>query len=246
MATTLQTVNLVERPTVPQEPKELFEFHVTIHPDDDYLLYAYVQQLQQTTAGRTTNEVIKPRATYPRELYGKHPRQPMLTGSLYGTIDKVTATALKLAAEMEQYGIRVVRRKVEALASTAYVAHKTYFESHFKVTTTNCDQYNKIALLVLPDGGHVSFNMHDRVPNPIVTFRVYDSAEHLIELTNRYIEEIKKLGFNIAQNPHFECAIYDDNVLLDSDWIFAGDDTTNVITTPDKITLFPPVPATAV
>jgi hypothetical protein len=221
------------------ETKENFEFHLTVHPDSDTLLYAFAQHLQKTVSGRVTNEVVKPRATYPRELYGKHPRQPMLTGNMYGTISLVKQRVLDLAQDMRNYGINVVRTKIEALASTTYVEHKTYFESHFKINTERADQYNEVALLVLPAGGHVSYNIHDRVPLPIVTFRVYDSAETLYEVTDSHIQKLKNLGYDVAQNAHYECAVYDDNVLLDSDWIFEGTDTTRVITDPSKIVLFP-------
>jgi hypothetical protein len=223
--------------------KEIFEFHLTINPDDDALLYAFSQQVQEKTGGRTTNEVIKPRVTYPRALYGKCPRQPMLTGSMYGLIDTVKQRVFELAEEMRAYGIRIVRTKVEGLASTSYSAQKTYFESHFKITTSNVSQYNELALLILPDGGHMSYNMHDRVPWPIVTFRVYESAEKLYQITDSYIKKIQALGYVVSQSPHYECAVYDDNVMVDSDWIFEGEDTTRIITDPSKITLFPiPLP----
>lgn len=209
--------------------REQFEVHITIDDNHDILLYGFVQNFKQQNDAAIASGVngcfIKPRVVYARALYGKYPKQIMFTGCISGTFDEVKKKVLLLADDMREVGINIWRVKIEGLASSAYAStiHRSYFESHFKVRTENTGQWNEIVKHVIGLGGHLSYNVNDRVPHPIITYRLYTSADELSTITYDTINYIRDvLGLEILNNPHFECALYDDNVFVDDGWTFDG------------------------
>jgi hypothetical protein len=220
--------------------REHFEVHITVDDTNDVLLYGFVQNFKKINSDLAKLKIpscfINPHILCARALYGKHPKQLMFTGSIYGEFDYIKKVTLLLADDMKLHGINVLRTKIEGLASTSHIG--MYYESHFKINTNVTDDWNTIAKHVIKTGGHLSYNMNDKVPHPIVTFRVYSSIDELKSITYSAIDYITNImNLNLLSNPRFECVLYDDNIMIDSGWIF-NDVPNNLITTLPNEALF--------
>lgn len=208
-------------------PKGIFEVHLIVKPNDQALLFAFYMD-----KNNHNEKCADMRPTLALSFYGKHPCQPMLTFYVSGSDQDAISLAKKMSANMEAYGMTILRLKVEAMAHNKYVQSlyrskkDNYFEFHFKISITNLQEWNQIRDICLKYGAHLFFNPYSKKGTmyPVVTLRRYDvdlaSAE---QECDDLIKEIKAQGFDDPINGvQREYSILDTNVYLDEGWLFNG------------------------
>lgn len=210
--------------------KGLFEVHLITPPECQTQLFGYITNLND-------DNLVRPRPTCATALYGDYPVQPMLTFWTNGTSDNVTFLVEKIRSDMEKCGIPVTRTKIEAMAHNDGVPEicqdNHYFEFHFKVEIDSTEQWNEVAAIIVPYGGHLFYNPYSKTLNPIVTIRRYTS---LADLENVFNAVKTLLEGYVLTNPEKEYSFYDSNVDLDKNWLFK-ENQTNFITeiSPDML-----------
>lgn len=214
--------------------KGTFEVHLITKPEYQTKLFGYITNLND-------KKLIRPRPTCANALYGDYPIQPMLTFWTSGELNDVIQIVNKIQSNMEDDNrIPIIRTKIEAMAHNEGVPNDCdndhYFEFHFKVTISSTKDWNDIANLIIPFGGHLFYNPYNKTLNPIVTIRRYTSLSDLEIVFEKMKTLLEENSYSLT-SPEKEYSVYDSNVNLDKNWLFA-DNPTNFITTIDKKMLF--------
>ena len=211
----------------------LFEVHLITEPEYQTNLFGYITNLND-------KNLIRPRPTCAHALYGDYPIQPMLTFWINGKLNDVEEITNKIRSDMIHNGIPIIRTKIEAMAHIEGVPNECsdghYFEFHFKINISSTKDWNDIANLIIPFGGHLFYNPYSKTLNPIITIRRYTSLSDLETI----FEEVKNLleeNKYVITQPEKEYSVSDSNVDLDKNWLFQ-DIPTNFITSIDKKMLF--------
>jgi len=213
--------------------KGLFEVHLITEPEYQTKLFGYITNLNN-------KNLIRPRPTCAHALYGDYPIQPMLTFWINGKLNDVEEITNEIRSDMIHNGIPIIRTKIEAMAHIEGVPNECnnghYFEFHFKINISSTKDWNDIANLIIPFGGHLFYNPYSKTLNPIITIRRYTSLfdlETIFEEVKNLLEENKY----VITQPEKEYSVSDSNVDLDKDWLFQ-DTPTNFITLIDNKMLF--------
>lgn len=225
--------------------KGLFEVHIITKPEYQTQLFGFITNLKDS-------RLVRPRPTCAHALYGDCPVQPMLTFWLSGHIDEVTKIVSNIESNMTDYKIPIIRTKIEAMPHNDGVpasvdnpeestserpqAYAGYFELHFKVKISNTSDWNEIAELIIPYGGHLFYNPYNKSLNPIVTLRRYTSLADLENVFSHVKKILEDRKFSLT-SPEKEYSVYDSNVNLDKNWLFEGKPT-NFITNINSKMLF--------
>ena len=211
----------------------LFEVHLITNPECQTKLFGFITNLND-------KRLIRPRPTCANAMYGDYPIQPMLTYWINGELKDVIETTNLIQSNMNDNLIPVIRTKIEAMAHNEGVPNDCgdnhYFEFHFKVEISNTKDWNDIANLIVPYGGHLFYNPYSKTLNPIVTIRRYTSLTDLETIFNEVKNLLEENKYVLTQ-PEKEYSVYDSNVELDKNWLFQ-DTPTNFITVIDKKMLF--------
>lgn len=213
--------------------KGLFEVHLITKSEYQTQLFGYITNLRDT-------RLVRPRPTCANAMYGDYPVQPMLTFWISGTIEEVTKTVSEIESDMIKNNIPIIRTKIEAMPHNDDVPTKChdnhYFEFHFKVKISSTKDWNNVAKLIVPYGGHLFYNPYNKTLNPIVTIRRYTSLDDLEKVYN-VVKELLESHKYVLTQPEKEYSVYDSNVNLDKNWLFEGDKT-NFITSLENKMLF--------
>jgi hypothetical protein len=205
--------------------KGLFEIHLITKPEYQTPLFGFITNLKN-------KKLVRPRPTCAHALYGDHPVQPMLTFWLNGSIDEVTKEVISIKSDMITSGIPIIRTKIEAMPSNEGVPNNCegngYFEYHFKVHIDGTTDWNTIAKLIVPYGGHLFYNPYNKTLTPIVTIRRYTSLEDLDKVYVTVKKLLENHGYELTA-PEKEYSVWDSDVNLDKNWLFDSEPT-NFIT----------------
>ena len=167
----------------------LYEVHLITSPADQNRLFGYITNIRNP-------KLINPRPTCANALYGDHPVQPMLTFWFNGTLEQVCDIVTEVKWDMINSEIAIIRTKIEAPAHNEDVPsiseNNHYFEFHFKVKIDSTNQWNDIAKIIIPYGGHLFYNCYNKTLNPVVTIRRYTSIKDL-EAVYETVRELWKV-----------------------------------------------------
>jgi hypothetical protein len=213
--------------------KGIFEVHLITTPENQTKLFGYITNLNN-------KNMINPRPTCANALYGDYPVQPMLTFWINNNIEKVSKIVDDTILDMNNKGITIIRTKIESMAHNEGVPEKCndshYFEFHFKVQIKNTNDWNDIANLIIPFGGHLFYNPYNKTLNPIITIRRYTSLDDLEMVYNKIKNLLERHNYTLTSLER-EYSVYDSNVDLDKNWLF-DDHPTNFITKINNKMLF--------
>ena len=213
--------------------KGMFEVHLITTPENQTKLFGYITNLNN-------KYMINPRPTCANALYGDYPVQPMLTFWLNDNIEEVKKIVDNTVLDMNDQGICIIRTKIESMAHNKGVPEKckdsNYFEFHFKVEISNTNEWNDIANLIIPFGGHLFYNPYNKTLNPIITIRRYTSLNDLETIYSKIKSLLERHNYKLTA-PEKEYSVYDSNVNLDKNWLF-DDKPTNFITKINNKMLF--------
>ena len=161
--------------------------------------------------------------------YGSFPIQPMISKFKNGTSTEVIEKANKIASDMTEYGIKVIRIKVESMIHNKGVplekndlcSPNNYFEFHLKFDINDSREWNTLAKVCQEKGAHLSFNAFKKETIPLVTLRLAGNLgmNQAIALKDALMDHVKQAGF--ASNSAIQCefSVYDNNINLDSGWL---------------------------
>ncbi len=136
--------------------------------------------------------------------------------------------AHKLAGDMQDFGITVLRIKVETLAKSAGVSEfmKTdeykknkhyYFEFHFKVTVKNQDQQDKLDEICKKYNASYAVNfLSKNRKDPLISYRVRGEYDKAVKLRDDLHKAFLDAGvIPLLDGTHYEFTLYDTNYELD-------------------------------
>ncbi len=209
----------------------IFEIHLIVHPDDQSKLFAFSLENDLLS----DNSYFNLKTTCALSFYGYHPNQPMLTFWISNTnSNQVVKKTLEVVGKMEEYGLSVLRLKVEAMAKDVpemnlnEYSGTNYFEFHFKVDTKSKQEWDKLNKICLPFGAHLFFNPFSKLKSrmiPVVTLRRYDmDFKSANDECNKLIKKIEDEQFTVIEGKvQRELSIIDTNVFYDQGWLFKED-----------------------
>lgn len=194
----------------------LHEIHISVNPSQIALLRWYCK-----------DKKIKP--ILAAALHGDHPNQLMISKYKHGLSKEVIQRAKLIAADMNKYGLDVIRIKVEAMihckgapsGDEKPINDEDYWEFHLKIQLDTSIQHEQLANICSKHGSYISFNVLKREFDPLITLRLYKcSYNEAMKKKEDLINSIEKGGFVNNNEIHQELSVYDDNVELDKGWLF--------------------------
>ncbi len=209
----------------------IFEIHVTVDPEDNFVkLLSYINNHEKDRHMKAIYAVSKDKVN-----------QYMLSHFTRKTNEKEAInSAMLMAKEIEAFGIKVVRTKVEGHGAKGtpmtkadyqrfteylteqYNTSKPYFEFHVKVSGhAQIFDFEKLELDVSQmKGVAISYNLCSRNRKPLLTIRVYDEG---FILAHKYKDEVlnklKEVGYIFENGLQQEFSIYDTYQALDAGWL---------------------------
>lgn len=193
----------------------LHEIHISVNP-------AQVAQLRLYCLFR------KYKPIFAAALYGDHPNQLMISKYKTGPAQMILEHAFEIANDMREYGLEVIRIKVEAMMSCKGVPRgdkmpdnsQNYYEFHLKLMISSEEELSVLENALKKNDAHISYNTFKKELEPLVTLRLYKvSYDQAISLKDKMILDIEQAGFNCNGGMHSEYSVYDDNPELDAGWL---------------------------
>lgn len=212
------------------EDRCLYEIHLTVKDTDALKLMDFVR-----TGSLKYILVYNP--------VGQYMVQPMISKFKNGTFQEIYDRAKILKQQMQDFGIEVVRSKIEAMASSSVVpksdlelqqfliekqklgfTDRPYVEFHIKTTTTTytTEQVHKLCQSFSTDNVRVgaSVNLAGAKKQILITIRCFDmhylNAE---QHKNGILDQLKEQNLMFDGPLQQEFSVYDDHVELDEDWL---------------------------
>jgi len=201
-----------------------FEIHIIVKPEEQAKLFAFCKD-----KSFHTEKMFNVHPTCAQAFYGKCANQIMVTYWFNGTVDLVVDSAKQVAKKMENFGLTILRVKVEAMAHNKNImkcSGSHYFECHFKIEIQDLKQWETLADICLKFGSHLFFNpySHKGYFVPVITLRRYDCNKDTAQnACDDLIKVIEQAGFKKPEKVQSEYAVLDSNVWLDEDWMFKND-----------------------
>lgn len=218
-----------------EQIKGLFEIHITVLNTDIMRLLKYVNN----------NPEKNLKIVYAISSNGDHPHQLMISKWKSGSALESINSALEISDSMDNFGLSIVRTKVESMASNRGVPQTNeeyenyekhiinevnipYFEYHAKINLngkTIDDLENTVNYIKSLNISNfrigVSINAMGSKRLPLLTMRMYycgfDEAE---EIKNMVLDDhIKKSGYTIDGCIQREFSVYDNNKTIDKNWL---------------------------
>lgn len=207
-----------------------FELHIVFDPRDEPLYFQFFLSNLEKRYG-----IINPKTTGFCALYGKHPLHIMLSCYMREkTTQFAMATAKQIASDMMDAGIRILRTKMESSLNSSGVpdhcsGHIKYYEIHIKVQVNSMDVWNELVKLVKPYGAHLFQNNRSKAKgiHAIVTMRQYNTTSISANKLFYEVSSLVEKTFAVS-SIRAEYGFYDSNPMLDQDWMFDGNDPTNI------------------
>jgi hypothetical protein len=200
----------------------LFEIHISVKPEDIALmkLFCFKNNYKCIMAS---------------SLYGDNKNQLMLSKWKNGKSIDCLEKAKKIEKDLSDFGISVVRTKIESIISNQNVPHDEnndfdashYFEFHLKTICNSYDLWNKINDLTLIYKNknnlkcNTSFNVFNQNIKILITLRI--PANYGKIKAEFYKDNL--INFYKSNNIHFndeiqkEFCIYDTNPNYDDNWL---------------------------
>lgn len=212
--------------------KGTFEVHIIVKVEDQFRLFAYCSHCSWSSYGNNPSNckhktTIRPTCALAHS--GDFPCQPMLTYLCDGTSEQAVEDAKATAKAMEQYGLHVLRTKVELVSipkswHDQILERPMYWETHFAVASNGMDTWRAIEKECANVGAALFFNPYSKKPGymtPVVTLRRYDTTlSDTLSLTHKLRKSLTEAGFECDSKTHVEMSVFDDNVQLDNNWLF--------------------------
>ncbi|AHC54965.1 putative ankyrin repeat-containing protein [Tunisvirus fontaine2] len=167
--------------------------------------------------------------------------QAMISKWKKGVSCDVVSTANELSEKMTEFGLSVLRVKVEAMQSNEGVPNTKeesekcirgcYFEFHLKYplksTDDGMEELSDAAKVVSSRisspcdfGVGVSMNIFSAKNHPLLTLRVTDSwKEEALRIKDELLDGLKEFGYKSNNGIQQEWAFYDTNKSLDDGWL---------------------------
>lgn len=193
----------------------LHEIHVTVDPTQLHKMKLFCQE-------------HKYKLIYHCSDRGIEQNQLMMSKWKNGTAIQAIERAHKIAGDMRNYGLTVLRIKVEGLSTNKNIPHlineddDSYFEYHMDYNFSTIEEYQKlIELIVKLGGGYTVSALKPEMTKLVVTLRMCSSMG-LIEAEKKkdnFIAEMKCNNFFNHGKIQKEFTVYDDNFDYDSGWI---------------------------
>jgi hypothetical protein len=200
--------------TEASESNELHEIHISVEPTQLLELKKYCLLRK-----------FKPILACSDEGDNKH--QLMISKYKSGTKQDCINKALYIEKDMLNYGLNVIRVKVESMLSNSYCPKGDekpdtgcYFEYHIKFDIENDEDYNKLKKISKKYNGNCSYNLFSKNFNPIITLRSYNKSYN--EFNNNkdnLFNELKMNNLKTSNFIHKEYCIYDTYSDLDNNWL---------------------------
>jgi hypothetical protein len=167
-------------------------------------------------------------------------QQLMLTRMVRSTYESVIIEAKGLKKKLTEYGIDVVRVKIEIPANCKHIDsmrnlievervnnednHIGYFEFHFKVDVETMDQKETMDEVTLRHRSSHSYNMLGSTKNKVLVAQRIRTDDYADALAARqeYIDDLKEEGLLVhdsGKGVHYEYVVYDDNPGLDDNFV---------------------------
>ncbi len=214
--------------------KSYFEIHITVDSNDMYYFMLFCNE-----HNCSYDYAVGPYLFEDKVNNLGSNNQLMYTKTINATYEEAIVTAKSTKKELEAYGVKVVRVKLEVPANHNFV-HKFadlhpkygkdkdigYFEFHFKVTVTNKEEHGKMCDISKKHDVSFSYNAFGRTKDKVLVaqrVRVHpDSYDKALKLRQKYIDDLVENGLNIETNGsgvHYEFVVYDDNKELDNGFV---------------------------
>lgn len=198
-----------------QKTEGLHEIHISTDPEHIALLRLYCKDRK-----------IKPILAV--SLSGDYRNQLMISKFTNGTALEVIDKAFIIKKDMENYGLKVFRVKVEAMMNNKGcpkedekpIRMEDYWEFHLKLDIDNSTELKKLQNVAKKHGCGISYNVFKRELEPLITLRVYNrSYNQAMKLKAYLIEDIKLAGFVCNNGIQQEFSIFDTNIDMDKNWL---------------------------
>lgn len=200
----------------------IFEIHITVDKEPNILLlkfasnyYGSLKIIHAVTSIKNNQYMI---SRFTRE----------------NSIEDAIKEAKKLEKDMKQYGLTILRNKVEYHGNEELLTNNDYFEFHIKINISksiNNDIDNEIGSIrkilktkFSPNKIFIgySYNIMSRASlfDPIFTIRIFEmKLVDAIYFKDMIINKFKNNGYRFADKLQQEVSVYDTNVNLDNDWL---------------------------
>lgn len=212
----------------------IFEYHITVDPQDNYVkLLEYLKEYEKMRGLKVVFAVSSQKNN-----------QYMLSHFTRKNDDRTAIEgANQIANEMRQFGLKVVRIKVESHGAKGIpmtkkdyqmfhkyliekydnAAGQPYYEFHVKVSAnkSNPAYYEQLEHDIRQFRGvAISYNLCSQTRMPLLTVRVYDEGFILaIKYKDHVIDTLKTLGYVFDDKIQQEFSLYDTCSNLDDGWL---------------------------
>lgn len=198
----------------------LHEIHITVDTDQVAQLKLYCRKYK-----------IKPIFAVSTE--GGDSNQLMISKYKNGTSLDCIEKCFELANSMKEFGLKIKRRKVEAMMNidggpkgsqlpldNCSLTLKGYWEFHIKVPVDSISEIETLDSICKKHYAYISYNCFSKDFEPLVTLRLYNTSYNdSLELKAKLIEDIQEKNYKCNYGIKQELAVYDDNQNLDSVWM---------------------------
>jgi hypothetical protein len=194
----------------------VFEIHISVDPEQIARLRLF-----------TMKHKMKPILAVAQ--HGENPNQLMISKWTTGSVSVATERAKDIAAQLTDAGLRVVRVKVEAMASNAGVPQAPnndtspshYFEFHIKIPVADDRDWDELEKLASSHGCGVSFNAFKDAVAALFTLRVAASRGYCVaeKMKDDLLAEIARAGFVAGGEVQREFSVLDTSPHYDAGWL---------------------------
>jgi hypothetical protein len=225
----IHTNSLQEYTQPPPLPKSsyngIFEIHITVDREPNVLLLKFVSNYYNSLKIIHTITSIKNN----QYMISRFTRE--------NSIEDAIKEAKRLEKDMKQFGLNILRNKVEYHGNEELLSSKDYFEFHVKI---NCSKSTNSTISSLDDEINsvrkdikskypkkrifigYSYNVMSRSSlfDPIFTIRIFETKlVNAICFKDIIINRFKKGGYRFGDKLQQEVSIYDTNTEMDNDWL---------------------------
>jgi hypothetical protein len=222
--------------------KTMFEIHITVSHEFSYQLHRYCQDHNCSYDHAAGPLLYKDRYTE-KDMEFASGSQLMLTKKIFDTLENAVKNGLQLHNELEKYGVKVLRVKLEVFANSPFVKlfhnkitdyfdgndkHLGYYEFHFKVKLSSLDEEIKLIKISKMHEASFAYNLHGSTKDKIlITLRIRASSpdkyeSDVLPLRDKLIINLQDIGLNVessGKGSHYEYVVYDTHPQLDTGFV---------------------------
>jgi hypothetical protein len=210
----------------------VFEIHISVKPEQVFKLWSF------TAEKKNIKLILASSST------GTHPNQLMISKFTNGKYENVIEKAKHLAKEMEEYGLDIIRLKVESLMhnegvpiseldyqdliTCPEIIGTPYFEFHVKFDIDN-QQSSKDYLTKIDELTKQFITKDIKIAhsvnvcgskNLMLTIRIYNyGRKYAVDTKNKILDSLKDQRIKFMDNIQQEFSVFDNNENLDQGWL---------------------------